>query len=163
MDLSAWISTFTKLHEKARKRELDEEDLKTYHAGREELARAIVAAQRLTVKEGETQRQALRVARAVQIDLDLSTGRVRALTLDISQGGFSTLIEKPPTPTEAVGFTLRVPGASEPMLGRCKLVEATKRLGNARCSFAFQNLTPQDIEKIEMMLFDSVIEQFKRA
>jgi hypothetical protein len=163
MDLSAWISTFTKLHEKARKNELDEQDLKTYHAGREELARALVAAQRLTVKAGETQRQALRVARAVQIDLDLSSGRIRALTLDISLGGFSSLIEKPPLSTEAVGFTLRVPGVTEPVIGRCKLVETVKRLGNSRCSFAFQNLNAQDLEKIEMMLFDSVIEQFKRA
>src|SRR5271170_942022 len=110
MDLMAWISTFTKLHEKARKKELDAEDLKTYHTGREELARAIVVAQRLTLKEGETPRQARRVARAVQIDLDLSCGRVRALTMDISKGGFSTIIEKAPGPTERVGFTLKVPG-----------------------------------------------------
>jgi hypothetical protein len=163
MDLTAWITTFTKLHERARKNDLDAEDLKTYHSGRDELARAIVAAQRLTLKPDETPRQAMRVARALAIDLDLTVGRVRVLTMDLSRGGFSALIEKPPAMAELVGFTLKVPGGVDPVIGRCKLVDAAKRTGNFRAAFAFQNLAAADLEKIEMLLFDSVIEQFKRV
>ncbi|HUB07261.1 MAG TPA: PilZ domain-containing protein [Myxococcales bacterium] len=161
MELSAWISTFRKLHEKARRKELDEIDQKTYVAGRDELARALVVAQRLTLKTGETPRQALRVARALAIDLDLASGRVRALTQDLSRGGFSALVEKPPTLDDLVGFTLRIPGGVDPVIGRCKLVDAAKRQGNFRASFAFQALGEAEQERIEMILFDTVLEQFR--
>ncbi len=163
MDLQAWISTFTKLHEKAKKKALDGEDLKTYYTGRDELARAMVSAQGYKLKEGEDPRKILKVARAVQIDLDLSTGRVRALTTELCREWFSALIEKPPPPTESVGFSLKVPGGSEPLVGRCKLLDVQKRQGAVCARFAFQELSAPSLEKIEMLLFDSVVEQLRRV
>ncbi len=160
MELSAWIAAFRKLHEKARRSELDEVDAQTYQTGRDELARALVAAQRLTLKPGETPRQALRVARALAMDLDLATGRLRVLTQDISRGGFSALVEKPPAVHELVGFSLRIPGG-DPILGRCKAVDSVNRQGNFRASFVFQELPAADVERIELTIFDTVLEQFR--
>ena len=41
-----------------------------------------MAAQHLTAKAGEAPRHALRVARAVQVDLETAVSHVRAMTLD---------------------------------------------------------------------------------
>src|ERR671928_230325 len=49
-----------------------------------ELARALLAAQRVTIPTGLRPRRALRVARALQADLDFGTKAVRATTLDVS-------------------------------------------------------------------------------
>jgi hypothetical protein len=163
MDLQAWISTFTQLHEKAKKNALSGDDLKTYQTGRDELARAMVAVQGQVLKDGENPRQALKVARAAQIDLDLASGRVRAMTMEITRDWFSVLIEKPPSVTESVGFSLRIPGAAEPLLGRCKLLDISKRQGTVCARFAFKDLTPEKVEKVEMLVFDSVVDQLRRG
>ncbi|MHB8417005.1 MAG: PilZ domain-containing protein [Myxococcales bacterium] len=160
MDLSAWLAAFRKLHDKARRKELDADEMKTYLTGRDELARAIVAAQRLTLRPGQTPRQAMRAARALAIDLDLAAGRVRALTMDLSRGGFSALLAQPPSPDDPVGFTLRIPSA-DPVIGRCKLVDSAKRQGSTQSSFAFEPLGEAELERIEMVLFDTVLEQFR--
>jgi hypothetical protein len=69
----------------------------------------LVQAQRLTRKPEESAREALRVARAVQVDLELNSGKQRVVTLDICIGGFSTMMGVPPEPNEAVGVTMRMP------------------------------------------------------
>src|SRR5512140_3641701 len=94
--LSEWLRSFRELHERARKGQLGKAEEPAYRAGRDELARALLSAQRLTVKPGETPRQALRVARALQVDLDLLTSSARAITVDLSTGGFSCLLAKSP-------------------------------------------------------------------
>ena len=161
MDLSSWIAAFRDLHGKARAGRLAGTDIAIYMKGRNELARALVAAQRLTLKPGETPRQALRVAKALQIDLDLAAGRVRAMTLDLSIGGFSALVGRPPAAGVPVGFSLRMPGGGEPLAGRCRLIDAQNRPGNSRIACAFEGLTPEAQERIELVVFDAVVEQFK--
>ncbi len=118
--LSEWLLTFRQLHEKARRGQLAERELQAYRAGRDELARALLAAQRLALRPGEVPRRALRVARALQVDLDLGTSRERAVTLDISTGGFSCLLAKAPPIGDEVGFSLRLP-AAEALAGRARI------------------------------------------
>ncbi len=48
----------------------------------------LVQAQLLTRKPEESAREALRVARAVQVDLELNSGKQRVVTLDICIAGF---------------------------------------------------------------------------
>ncbi len=159
MDLTAWLAAFGKLHERARQGGLSAAEERQYAAGREELARAMVAAQKIPLPPGETARDGYKAARALPIDLDLSAGRVRALTLEFSRRGFATLLEKPPPVTEAVGFVLRAPG-SDPITGRCRLVETVHR-GNSQWSrFAFKDLPPEAAEKMEMLVIDSLLAQF---
>src|ERR1700682_2069144 len=129
MGLPEWIGAFKKLNELAQKGELSPEQMGAYQRDRDEFARAMVAAQRLTLQPGQKPRHALRVARALQIDLALASGTVRAMTLNISVGGFAALLAGSPPATEAVGFTLKTPGKSEPILGRCKAVDVQKRPG----------------------------------
>ncbi len=89
MALLEWLTEFRVLHDKARSDNLSDHDAKLYKDGREQLAAALVQAQRLTRNPEESARQALRVARAVQVDLELNSGKQRVVTLDISIGGFS--------------------------------------------------------------------------
>lgn len=156
--LTQWLLEFRQLHEKARRGSLGERELQLYRNGRDELARALLAAQRLTLRPGETPRRALRVARALQVDLDLVTSRERAVTIDLSTGGLSCLLAKAPPVGDEVGFSLRLP-ASDPLAGRARVTDAKVLPGNVRVSFQFLNQTDADRERLELFVFDTVLAQ----
>jgi hypothetical protein len=159
MGLQEWLTEFRVLHDKARSGTLSDYDAKLYKDGREELAAALVQAQRLTRKPEESAREALRVARAVQVDLELNSGKQRVVTLDICIGGFSTMMGLPPEPNEAVGVTMRMPeGKDHPIVARAKIV-ATKRqaAANHRVSFAFEWLSQSDTERLSILVFDGAL------
>jgi hypothetical protein len=158
MGLQEWLTEFRVLHDKARSGTLSDYDAKLYKDGREELAAALVQAQRLTRKPEESAREALRVARAVQVDLELNSGKQRVVTLDICIGGFSTMMGVAPEPNEAVGVTMRMPEGKDPIVARAKIV-ATKRqaAANHRVSFAFQGLLESDTERLSILVFDTAL------
>ncbi len=89
MDLAEWLREFRALHEKAHRGALTPDESAAYLAGRDELAGALISAQRLLVDATEPPRKALRVALALQVDLESSTSWVRAVTSTVSVGGFS--------------------------------------------------------------------------
>ena len=156
--LSDWISTFRDLHERARRGSLTPGELAAYRSGRDELARALLAAQRLTIKSGETPRQALRVARALQIELDLPTARERCVTIDLSTGGFSALLTKAPPLGDDLGISLRLP-ASEPLVCRARITDVKPQAGHVRVAARFVELSAPDRERLELFVFDTVLAQ----
>jgi len=158
MSLSQWLSDFRDLHERARRKTLSERDTAIYRQGRDELARALLAAQRLTLKPGETPRQALRVARALQVDLDLLTSRERAITIDLSTGGFSCLLAKAPPLGDEIGYSMRIP-ASDPLAGRARIADVKPHSGNVRVAFQLVGMPPEDKERLELFVFDTVLAQ----
>lgn len=158
LSLAEWIRGFKALHEKARAGKLSTAEGETYRSARDELARALLGAQRLTVKPGETPRQTLRVARALQVDLDLITSSVRAITIDISTGGFACLLAKAPPTGDEFSCTLRIPGA-EPFVGKVRVADVKPQQGNVRISFQFAGLQPEERERVEMFVFDTVLGQ----
>jgi hypothetical protein len=156
--LAQWLLEFRQLHEKARRGQLGERELQLYRNGRDELARALLAAQRLTLRPGETPRRALRVGRALQVDLDLVTSRERAVTIDLSTGGFSCLLAKAPPVGDEVGFSLRLP-AADPLAGRARVTDVRVLPGNVRVSFQFTGQAEADKERLELFVFDTVLAQ----
>lgn len=158
--LHEWLLSFRALHEQARAGLLSERDRAAYRAGRDELARALLAAQRLTIRPGEIPRRTLRVARALQVDLDLVTSRERAVTADLSTGGFSCLLTKAPPVGDEVGFSLRMP-ASEPLAGRARVQDVKVLPGNVRVSFIFLGVTEEERERLETFVFDTVLAQLQ--
>jgi hypothetical protein len=158
MSLADWLAEFRELHEKAHRAQLSPRERVVYRAGRDELARALLAAQRLTLKPGETPRQALRVARALQVDLDMAISHVRAMTVDLSTGGFGALLAKPLAMGESVKYSLRLPG-SEPLAGEARVVDVKPQPGNVRVCFAFRDLSETDRERLELLIFDTVLAQ----
>ena len=158
MRLANWLAAFRELHERASTDELSPQEWSTYRAGREELARALVAAQRLTLKPGETPREALRVARALQVDLEWPKGEVRALTIDLSVGGFATLLAKAPAMSDDVKYVLKLPGGAE-LEGVARVVDVRVQPANVRVALAFNDLAEPDRDCLDLVMFDTVLQQ----
>jgi hypothetical protein len=156
--LTEWLLSFRLLHDKARAGLLRDSELVRYRTGRDELARALLAAQRVQLKTGELPRRALRVARALQLDLDVVTSQVRAITIDISTGGFSCLLAKAPPLGDEVRFSLRLP-AAEPLAGRARVHDVKALPGNVRVAFEFVGFSEADKERVELFVFDTVLAQ----
>jgi hypothetical protein len=158
MDLSQWLDQFRALHEKARGGKLSAREQEEYQGGRDELARALVAAQRLTLKPGQTPRQALRVARALQVELESPVRKDRLTTFDLSMGGFSAPLARAPAPDEELTATLRLPGL-EPITVGVTVAGLKPQAGNTRASFAFATLGTAARERLELAIFDMVLSQ----
>jgi len=158
MSLKDWLAHFKAQHDHARAGDLPPDGWAAYRAGREELARALLAAQRASLRPGETPRQALRVARALQADLEWTTDKVRAVTLDISTGGFAVLLAKAPPAAEEVKVQLRIPGG-EQLAAQARVAGAQAQATAVRVAFAFQRISEADREKLEFLVFDTVLAQ----
>ncbi len=157
MSFADWLRVFRTLHESAKKGELNGTDAADYLAGCDELSRALMAAQRLTPKPGEVPRHALRVARALQVDLETAVTRVRATTVDISVGGFTVLVAKPPANEEHTA-NIRVPGG-EPIITTVVPGEAKQSPGTVRVAFVFKKLPDADRARLEMLVIDTALSQ----
>jgi hypothetical protein len=157
--LAEWILSLRALHEKARRGKLVDAEVARYRSARDELARALLVAQRLQIKPGETPRRTLRISRALQIEIDVGTGPQRAATIDLSTGGFSCLLPRAPGLGEDIGFTLRIP-LTDPIAGRA-CVQDVKPMagGHARVSFTFKTISDADRERVELFVFDIVLAQ----
>jgi hypothetical protein len=157
--LVEWILSFRALHEKARRGKLQGAEVARYRSGRDELARALLVAQRLQLRPGETARRALRVSRALQVELELGTGQQRAVTIDLSTGGFSCLLPRAPALGDDVGFTLRIP-LIDPIVGRVGVQDVKPMAaGNVRVSFMFKTISDADRDRVELFVFDTVLAQ----
>lgn len=157
MSLADWLRVFRTLHERAMKGELTGTDADDYRAGCDELARALMAAQRLTLKPGEAPRHALRVARALQVDLETAVSRVRATTVDLCVGGFSVLVAKAPANEEHTA-NLRVPGGESIVTGVMP-GEVKQQAGTVRVSFTFKKLQEVDRKRLELLVIDTALSQ----
>lgn len=158
MDISQWLKAFRGLHDRYKHGALNPGELATYKAGRDELARALLAAQHVMVKAGETPRRQIRALRALQVDVDHGGEKVRALTQDLSPGGFGVLLARSPAPGEALKASLRLPG-QEPVAGVVRVVDAKVQQGNARVSFAWQDLPVPEEERLETFVFDCILDK----
>jgi len=158
MDLAQWLTAFQALHERARRGTLEAADERDYKAGREELARALVAAQHLTLQPGQSPRLALRVARALQVDLESPVRKDRLTTFDLSLGGFSALLARAPMPDEALTATLRLPGV-DPVVTAVTVAGMKAQPGNVRVSFSFARLDGPAAERLELAVYDAVLAQ----
>ncbi|PTL83202.1 PilZ domain-containing protein [Vitiosangium sp. GDMCC 1.1324] len=161
MSANLWVENFRALHARARKGQLPEEEKRRYMAAREQFARALTAAQGMSLPPSQSARRTFRIAQGLQVDLSFATGPIRAMTLDVSVGGFSVMMHKPPVESEEPGFTLRLPGNLEPVKGRVKMVSVQRKIGTHRVSFAIQGLSDKDAERLETALFDLALERIK--
>ncbi len=159
MSFSDWLRLFRALHERAKKGALSGEDADAYRGGCDELARALMAAQKLAPKPGEPPRHALRVARAVQVDLETRISQVRSMTVDLGVTGFSTLLAKPPRAGEEHTATLKLPDR-RPLVATVVAGEARAQTPGAyRVAFAFRSLPDADRAALEMLVIDTALSQ----
>jgi hypothetical protein len=158
MDPSEWMTVFRSAHERAKRGELKPEEHDKYLSMREELARSLVAAQRLNVPEGSPARKYFRVAQAFALELDNVN---RTLTKDISRSGFSAMVPSIFKEGQLVSFKLTLGREQEPLSGRANIVSAPKVGAMVRASFCVDTLSDPDAERLETVLFDAVLARFK--
>jgi hypothetical protein len=156
MAFADWLRVFRTLHEKATRGELTGADADDYRAGCDELARALMSAQRLPLRPGEAPRHQLRVARALQVDLETPVSRTRATTVDLSVAGFSVLAAKAPPLREEQSASLRVPGG-EPLAATVLPAEVKQQPGTVRVSFTFKQLKDGDRRRLELLVIDTAL------
>jgi len=161
MGLADWLKGFRTLHDQARRKALSGRDLTDYHAARDELARALLAAQHVALQPNQRPRRALRASRALQVDLEFHDGRARAMTLEVGAGGFAALLAKPPRVDDQLKVSLRLPGG-EPLRADARCVDVKIQPGNARACFHFVALDDDDSERLELFVFDAVLEQLQK-
>jgi hypothetical protein len=156
MDFSVWLTSFRELHERARRKLLTSEEHAHYLEAREQLARSLLAAQGQNVPAGSMARRNFRVPKGMPVDVCFRSGSLRSRTLDISSGGFSCTLPGNPLEAEHLGFVLWLPSQEEgPVVGRARIVAAsTTESGPRRVSFAFEFVSEDDSERLEMMIFD---------
>lgn len=111
MGFGAWLKEFRTLHDEKKRGCLTGGRLSEYYAARDELAKALLAAQRIAVEPGQQPRRTLRVSLALQADVAFFDGSVRVLTRNISSGGFAALFARAPKLDDEVRITLRIPGS----------------------------------------------------
>lgn len=158
MGIADWLRVFRALHDKAKTGGLSPEDAEAYRDGCDELARALMASQRLVAKPGEAPRHALRVARAVQLDLESPLSHVRAMTVELGASGFSAILAKAPPPGEEQRCTLKIPGGGE-LHATVLPGEVKPQPGSARVAFSFKDLPDAERAKLELLVIDTALSQ----
>ena len=159
MTLGESLKEFRDLHEKAKSGALGSPDMAKYHAVRDEVAHLLLSEQHVGLLAGQRPRRALRVARALQADIEFDGDTVRGVTLQVSSGGFGALLTRAPQVGEQVKIALRVPG-SRKLQARARVVDVKQRLENATASFQFVDLDEPEIERMEVFVYDAILEQF---
>ncbi len=160
MGLVDSLEEFRDLHKRAKAGALSPPDLIAYHAVRDKLAHLLLSAQHIALLPGQRPRRTLRVARALQVDIEFYDGAVRAMTLQVSSGGFAAPLVSAPRLHEDVKVALRIPGA-QPLQAAARVVAVREYLGNAGTSFQFVDLDASEAERMEMLVFDAVVDQFE--
>ncbi|HEY3448726.1 MAG TPA: hypothetical protein VGK67_20375 [Myxococcales bacterium] len=162
MDFAKWVAEFKVVHAKNKKGQLAGDELAKYLADRNELARAVLANQRVSVRMGQQPRSLLKAARILPIEIEIA-GRLRPLmTIDVGPEGFSALTGEAPGSDRPVAIVLKLPGSTEPVNGDAVCVGAVKGTGNYKCQFKFgEALGPKSRERIEQFVFDDLLDHLK--
>jgi hypothetical protein len=160
MGLTESLEEFRTLHAGAKAGILGSPDLTNYHAVRNRLARLLLSAQSIALLPGKRPRRMLRAARALQADIEFYDGPVRAMTLQVSSGGFAALLAKGSQVGEDVEVTLGIPG-DRPLQASARVVAVQEYLGNANTSFQFVSIDASEAERMELFVFDALLDQLK--
>jgi hypothetical protein len=157
-----WLRTFAVLHERAARGELEAPELHTYRHGREVLARVLLAAQQVTLPLGQAARRSLRVARALQVDVECDGQGERAPTLDVSASGFAAWIAMPLTSGHTVTVTLSLPGDRElHALATVVRIEPLDASAHSTVGFQFLGLSEPQSERLQIFVFGALLEHMK--
>jgi hypothetical protein len=151
------MAQFRITHEKHKANQLDAEQKKAYFAMRDELARSLVAAQALSVPEGQNARRFFRVAQMYKLEIDRT---YQTMTKEVSRSGFACMLPSEIKIGQKVGFAITLKRDTEPVSGEAKCVQAQK-IGQWRVSFSIEMLNDANTERLESALFDAVLARFK--
>jgi hypothetical protein len=159
--LTHWLSQFCSWHEKFKSGTLGVNMLPAYMQARADLGAILVLAQRLELRTGDGARQAVRVARAVPVEFDLSNGKASSLTQDISATGLSALVGEGPAVGTLAAFRLKLGRDAAPIGGRCRVVANIPMRGSVRMAATFQEISKEGRSRIETLVFDAICSEIR--
>ena len=132
-------------------------DLRRYELAREDLAAALLHGQQLTLKQGETARGAIRVARMLPLELAVGEKRITGVTLDVSSTGFAVVLASSSADMPGfISFDIRLPtGRRVRGLGRATNV--VPQSAHVRIGFQITSISDVDREALTRVIFDEVL------
>jgi hypothetical protein len=152
------VARLRDLHQRRKHEELARDELTTYEALRDAFAAAFVRAHRVSVRPGQTSRQAVRAACAIQLDVTAGGRAHKTITLELSAQGFAALVGVFVDPDAPCEFALRIRPSVLRGTGR---VLACARYGSGNKSYrilvAFDPMNASDVERIEGVVLDAAL------
>jgi hypothetical protein len=158
--LKHWLAQFCTWHEQYRKGELPADVLPTYQEARADLSMTLVLAQRLEIRT-DGARRAVRMARAMQVEFSLRSGKITALTQDISISGLSALVGEAPEVGTQIPFLLKMGRDVEPVVGKARVVATVPFHGSTRMAVAFDEISDADRARVEDLVFDAICAEMR--
>ena len=156
-DPLSWIRSFRAMHERKKQGLLNGAEQKAYAELQEAFARAILAVQGLTHATGASARQTFRVAVMSRVELKHG-GRVwKVVTIDLSLGGFSAVLDHTPDRQKKFEFELALRNKDDVISGIARAVGNRDDGSGARISFAFDALSDEHRARLEDFLYDSAL------
>jgi hypothetical protein len=155
MSIREAIARFRELHDEFKGGAFKSPEARAfYESERDDFLRALLQGQQLAVRPGQSPRQLLRVAAAVNVVLQLGPRREEGTTMDIGSGGFAAVLRSPLAARIVCDFELALPG--EPVRGRARVVAASVRdaQSNYRTSFAVESLPDDDRSRLDTAVVD---------
>lgn len=161
----AFIQRFRELHERVKLGPLAAAERAEYEQLRRELGRLMLVAQQMN-HGGKTLRSALRIAQLIKVDVELGgPGPQRTSTMDLASGGFAALLPANLPVGRVVRFTLHLPalagGGVQPVSGLGKVASCRPHGGLFRVSLAFDEISPDAREQIDITIIDYVLKRFE--
>jgi hypothetical protein len=156
MSIRAAILRFRDLHEAFKAGKLaSKDDLARYESERDEFMRALLSAQQLTLRAGQSPRQALRVNRAERLVLMIGPRREGTLTVDLGVGGFAAQVG-PLAARIVCDFELGTP--PDVLRGRARVVASMGQPdGSCRTSFTIESMSNDDRKRLEVFVVDAAL------
>jgi hypothetical protein len=152
------VARFRSLHERRKHEQLELDEVAAYESLREAFAAAFVRAHRVSIRPGQTYRQAVRAACAIQLELTVEARTHRTITLELSAQGFAALVGVFFELDAPCAFNLRIRPNELRGTGR---VRACERYGSGNMSYrvlvAFDPLSTSDADRIEGAVFDAAL------
>jgi hypothetical protein len=162
MSIREAISRFRELHNEFKSGAFKSpESRKFYEAERDEFLRALLQAQQLAMRPGQSPRQALRVAAAVPLVLQIGDRRETGTTADLASAGFCAIIAAPLAVRILCDFEL---SGDQPLRGRARVVASTREgAGTYRTSFAIETMPDADRTRLEVAVVDVALAAIPRG
>jgi hypothetical protein len=161
MELDTWVTDFREMHKRAKAGTLSQAEAASYFRLRNEIAKGVLASQRVTVPPEMPPRRMVRIARAVKVDLLSWDEMVSGLTTSIGSGGFGANLPKRLRDREGLNAVLHLPEDREIKAG-ARVVGASNTPGRSwSTSFQFVDVGLAAQEMLESFVFDVILKELE--
>jgi hypothetical protein len=152
------IVRFRELHEKHKRGLLTSDEAPEYGALRDEFYSALQGAQRTGSQPGQRARHAVRIPRAIKIQLDILGKQENTMTCDVGVAGFAALVRDDLPTGSPCDFTLTTAGQS--LRGHARVLACVRHGSGGvthRASFAVEAMSDVDRARLEIAVLDAAL------